>query len=290
MARFEPVSLEKQDCYLNLLRKSGITASDYSFINLWGWAEEHGLQWCFDGDLVWIRQTLPEELFWAPVGSLEGVSWGEAFDRIGMHDADFIRAPQAVVRTWEGLCDRVRAVEDRGHWDYLYAVHELVGLTGNRFHKKKNLLNQFRKKYDHRYVDLSLDLIEQTRDMQERWCVWRDCESSQTLSAENRVIDRVLGAWERLANIMGGAIMVDGRLIAFCIAEAFTPDTLIIHFEKGFTEFAGVYQAMNQMFLAAHRQFATVNREQDLNEEGLRQAKLSYNPVDFIRKYRVSLR
>ena len=44
------------------------------------------------------------------------------------------------------------------------------------------------------------------------------------------------------------------------------------------------------MFLAhSAPDFALVNREQDLNDEGLRKAKLSYHPVDFISKYRVSL-
>jgi hypothetical protein len=44
------------------------------------------------------------------------------------------------------------------------------------------------------------------------------------------------------------------------------------------------------MFLAhSAPQFALVNREQDLNDEGLRKAKLSYQPVDYIRKNRVTL-
>jgi hypothetical protein len=45
------------------------------------------------------------------------------------------------------------------------------------------------------------------------------------------------------------------------------------------------------MFLAhLTDDYKWVNREQDLGEEGLRQAKLSYNPVDFLRKYRVILK
>ncbi|MFZ5427949.1 MAG: phosphatidylglycerol lysyltransferase domain-containing protein, partial [Thermodesulfobacteriota bacterium] len=53
----------------------------------------------------------------------------------------------------------------------------------------------------------------------------------------------------------------------------------------GHTGFKGVYQAINQMFLASlDKPYTLVNREQDLGDEGLRKAKISYNPLDFLRK------
>ncbi len=293
MLKFESIDLGRQDQYLELLTSSRIAASDYSFINLWAWAEVFGLQWAWEEDLVWIRQTEPESVFWAPVCVPEKVSWREALERLGEESPSFIRVPLVYADLWEQLLPGQADVrEERGQWDYLYSFKELVELSGNRFHKKKNLLNQFRKKYTYEYVELRGPLIEQTRETQERWCEWRDCESSETLSAENRAIDRVLGAWESLRNILGGALIVDGKQGAFSIAEKSHPDTLIIHFEKGFTQYAGIYQAVNQMFLASQsgKGFTTVNREQDLDEENLRKAKLSYNPAGFIKKYSISMR
>jgi len=65
----------------------------------------------------------------------------------------------------------------------------------------------------------------------------------------------------------------------------------VIHFEKGNQGYKGVYQVINQMFLEhSGNKFEFVNREQDLDNQGLRKAKLSYNPVDFLKKYRVILR
>lgn len=290
MLQFEPISLERQEHYLGLHSVSKIAASEYSFINLWAWAQEFGLEWAWENSIVWIRQTRPYTVFWAPVGSVEDTLWKEEMGKLGVRNPSFIRVPQELVTVWENhFAGQIDILEARGQWDYLYAVKELVELSGNRYHKKKNLLNQFRKRNDYEYIDINPQIIKQTREMQERWCVWRDCQSSETLSAENRAIDRVLGSWEELRNNIGGALMVNGKIVAFCIAEKFTSDTLIIHFEKGFTEFAGIYQAINQMFLAAHKDFAFVNREQDLDEEGLRKAKLSYHPIRFVRKYLVTI-
>jgi hypothetical protein len=43
---------------------------------------------------------------------------------------------------------------------------------------------------------------------------------------------------------------------------------------------------MNQAFAAALPRFFTyLNREQDLGDEGLRQAKMTYRPSGFVKKY-----
>ncbi len=65
---------------------------------------------------------------------------------------------------------------------------------------------------------------------------------------------------------------------------------LLVHFEKGDTQYKGIYQAINQKFLEnSAADYTFVNREQDLNDEGLRKAKLSYHPEDYLRKFRVVL-
>ncbi|HPI93910.1 MAG TPA: phosphatidylglycerol lysyltransferase domain-containing protein [Deltaproteobacteria bacterium] len=290
MPDFEPISLSRQDEYRRLLSSSDITASDYSFINLWAWADEHGLSWSFDSGLVWVRQDLPEPCLWAPVGPHDGIEWADLFARADLGALPFTRIPEELLTRWmSALPGRVQAEEAREHWDYLYSVTELVELAGNRFHKKKNLLNQFLKRYAYDYRPIDPSLTAEVLATQGDWCAWRDCEAVETLAAENLAIRKVMDGWSRLAAIMGGAILVEGRIVAFTVGEAFRDDTLLIHFEKGLGEYPGIYQAINRMFLQEHREFSIVNREQDLGNEGLRQAKLSYNPTGHVRKYRVRI-
>lgn len=289
--KFEPISLDKQEAYLKMLARCPQVASDYSFMNLWAWAEEYGLQWAWNDECVWIRQNRPEVLYWAPVGPWCEIDWSRRLADEPDDATIFIRIPNRLVEHWRTTFgQRAIFAEERGHWDYVYAVSDLIDLKGNRFHKKKNLLNQFVKKYDYRYVSFEPQLLGQAMAMQENWCTWRDCESSEVLAAENRAVYRVFDNWEQLSGIMGGAVLVDGQMVAYTIAEALTPQSIVIHFEKGDTRFKGVYQAINQMFLAnCARDFTTVNREQDLNDEGLRKSKLSYHPSEFVHKSRVTL-
>jgi len=94
-----------------------------------------------------------------------------------------------------------------------------------------------------------------------------------------------------LTGLTGGALLVDDQMVAYTIAETLPDETLLIHFEKGNPDYKGVYQAINQMFLSrAEHPASIVNREQDLGDVGLRRAKLSYHPVDFLKKYRVVLK
>ncbi len=200
--------------------------------------------------------------------------------------------PEKLLEFWkEKSVKAINAEESRGHWDYLYSAKELIELTGNRFHKKKNLVNQFKKKYDYQYVPFDAKMIDMALAMQEDWCTWRDCESSEALSAENRAISRILDNRETIYGLTGGALLVGQEMVAYTIAEQLSQDTIVIHFEKGNPDYKGAYQAINRMFLEHNgEQFDFVNREQDLGDEGLRKAKLSYHPVDFVKKYRVTLK
>lgn len=289
---FESIDFKKKDAFSTYYERCPQKTSDTSFVNLWGWASIYGLKWAWTDHLVWIKETLPKIRFWAPVGSWENVDWQQTIDLLidGGMPVTFIRVPEVLLAVWQQIIDRSFSIkETRGDWDYLYSVKALVELKGNRYHKKKNLFNQFKKRYAYRYIPFDASLVEAALSLQNNWCTWRDCESSEMLSAENRVIEKIFTYWEDLDAVMGGALFVGDQMAAYTIGEKLDPATLVIHFEKGDPSFKGVYQAINQMFLAQTTgSFEVVNREQDLDDPGLRKAKLSYHPIDFNKKYEVT--
>jgi hypothetical protein len=287
---FEQIRFEQQRDYAQILAATPQVPSDYSFTNLWGWAEEYGLEWAWSNGLVWIRQQHPVPVYWAPMGDWNAPHWPSLLK--GFESGTrFIRVPEPLHRIWMTQCpEGMQVNETRGQWDYVYLASDLIHLSGNRYHKKKNLVNQFKRKYDYNYLSMNAEMVAKALAMQSEWCIWRDCEADETLAAENRVIERVLARWEDFHSLTGGAVMVADQLACYTIAEIVADHQLIIHFEKGDPDFKGSYQAISQLFLAHEAEADTrINREQDLDNVGLRKAKMSYHPIDFIRKNEVVL-
>ena len=288
---YTPISLNGMAHYHSLLGLNRTQASDYSFANIWGWAPHYGLEWRFDGTLCWIRQHRPEPCVWAPVGPWDSVRDWRTCPEMAT-GAKLIRVPSALCEVWSvALEDNIIVEEARGQWDYLYLASELAALPGKKFHKKKNLLNQFLKGYTYEYRSLSVNCAETVLNMQTEWCRWHDCEDSEALLAENDAVARVLAHWNDIPGLCGGIVRIDGVPVAYTLAEPLNRDTLIIHFEKAATGIKGAYQAINYLFCNdVGVNFTYINREQDLDDAGLRRAKLSYNPTGFSKKCTVIVR
>lgn len=291
--RFTPVSLAEREQYYAIWDLTPRHSLDYTLANLWGWQEYYGLEWQFTANLCWIRQTRPETVCWAPLGDWHKANWPAVFEQCFCGAArNFIRVPEELAHLWEKtLPDKVKLTEERGQWEYLYLQAYLATLAGGKFHKKKNHYNSYVKAYgEPDYHEITDQMVEDVLAVQDDWCQWHECAGSPSLMAENEAINRVLTHWDAFRSMYGGSLYVDGKMIAFSIGEALDKDCMGVHFEKGLNGYKGVYQAINLQFAThACQGFKWINRAQDLDEEGLRQAKMTYLPDDFLRKFKVTL-
>ncbi len=194
---------------------------------------------------------------------------------------------------WKGLSDSVlcpnrihleqwgiQATEDRDNFDYLYLRTELAELTGKKFHKKRNLVNAFINSYQYEERPLTRELVPQAVGVLERWRDDKGIEGDFVAASE------ALERFEELG-MEGAMYYVDGKPAGWCLGESLAKGKMFaIHFEKGVESYKGIYQFINQAFAAAlPKHYAYINREQDLGDEGLRQAKMTYRPSGFVRKY-----
>ncbi len=287
-----PVDLSLRERHAACWEKTPVHTADCTFTNLWGWAENYGLQWKEAHGLLWLRRTRcggePLKRGWMPLGDWEAADWNAVLADIPPGTV-WERVPESLCARLLTLApDRIRLEETPEQWEYLYDAAALSSLAGNRLHRKRNHVNGYVKTHGEDYRELGPQDVEELLLFEYDWCKYHECEKSPALIEENEAILRVLTRWEQLPGLKAAGLFADGRMTAFSVGEALDAQTLVVHFEKGRPEYRGVYQAMNMFFVRhAGAGFALVNREQDAGEEGLRKAKRSYYPCGFVKKDRL---
>ena len=179
--------------------------------------------------------------------------------------------------------------EERDLFDYTYLGEDLRELKGRKYHSKRNHLSNFRKNHpDYVYEPMTENMVEEVWQYLEAWCGQKACSGSldSGLHCEQKAIREALDHFEVL-DYKGAVIRLDGKIAAFTLGEMLNDNTVIIHVEKADGTITGLYGAINQEFLL--HEWPTVqyvNREEDTGAEVLRKAKLSYHPVELIKKYK----
>jgi hypothetical protein len=277
---FVSLTLEEKDEMQPWLAQLPDGVSEYTFANLFLFRRQYQyrVSRISDGTFVISGERHGERFFMTP-GAAPGRDVLDALFRT--HDY------------WKGIPDSVlipnrerleewgiAIAEDRDNFDYLYLRSDLADLAGKKYHKKRNLVNQFVNYYAHEMRPLTEELIPQALRVLDRWREDKGSEGDYVAAKESLELFAVLG-------LRGAIYYISGEPAGWCLGESLAAGRMFaIHFEKAIDEYKGVFQYINQSFAAALPEtFMHINREQDLGDEGLRQAKLTYRPSGFVMKY-----
>jgi hypothetical protein len=290
---FRAISLEDKQLMDTLLGEEQPQISELAFGNLFMWRKSEPVQLSrigetvliqyrrqVDGSLILLppfrKQSLPEVLKTLK----QAAGWNYSLPLLyGI----------STTEAEELTAHKIRVEPCRDEWDYVYLTRDLVDLSGDKYHAKRNLITQCLSKHRCEYTDITASVIDQCLQLQAKWCNLRNCDKVPSLAAENQAIKQLFEHYKEL-NVFGGVIYVDGILEAFTVAERLNNATAVIHIEKANPEIKGLYQVINQWFCQrALTDFEFVNREQDLGILGLRKAKKSYHPHHMVEKYKAYL-
>jgi hypothetical protein len=275
---FSELALEMRPILHPLFRTLADGVSEFTFANMYLFRKAHNYRIASldDGKYVVAGSDGGRAFFMLPFGLPGPAALETLFQRFGGVKA----ASEAQAEEFRRLGYEV--VEDRDNDDYLYSTNELASLQGRSFHKKKNLVNAFvnNNSYEGRplleeYVPHALEVLDS----------WREQHGA---TGDYEEAKEALERMETLS-LCGGVYYVDGRPAGYTLGEEIAGGTTyLIHFEKAVSGYKGLYQFINMSFAGIlPDKYVTINREQDLGDEGLRQAKLSYRPCGFVKKHRV---
>lgn len=176
----------------------------------------------------------------------------------------------------------------RDFFDYLYLRSDLQTLQGKKYQPKRNHINRFKALYDWEFKQLGRQDKSECMKLEREWVennVLKNPDFAQDYRNEERIVEYLFDNFDELA-LYGGAIKVDGNIVAFSLGSSINHDTFDTHIEKANRDFDGSFAMINQQ-MAEHlpENYVYINREEDLGIEGLRKAKLSYKPMQLIEKY-----
>lgn len=315
MLDFREITLEDKSWIDEVLQYSDLRGTEYCFTVLYIWRQVYQTQVCRYKDFLLIRSIppggVPQYIF--PAGRGSEAEVGEVIE-LYLEDARRLGHPfylTSLLAPQKELVERVFPErfgfsEARNSFDYIYLAQDLITLRGKRFQSKRNHIARFKELSGWGYEAITPDNLAECAKMNDEWCALYGCGKDPSMEQEACSVWNAIKYFERLG-LSGGLLRLDGKVVAYTIGERLNSDTFIVHIEKAFADIRGAYPAMSQEFLLhqmAQPQplilsngdpneaitpetigFTYVNREDDAGDEGLRKAKMQYNPVFLLEKW-----
>jgi hypothetical protein len=277
---FKPVGLEDQDVFNEYLEASPSEVCELNFANIFMWKESERSSWTIlNGSLcVLVEPDFEDSYVLPPVGG----------ERVVETISACLGHAQRLSRVPAGFAERYGAgfkvEEDPGNFDYIYLRQELAELKGKKFDGKRNRIRKFESTFVHEYHPLTRADVPGCFRLLEDWFEEKR-NGDLYMRAERVAIIQALASFERLG-LTGGVVKVGGRVEAFTMGGRLTADMAVIPIEIANPGLVGLAQWINREFICREcGDYAFINREQDMGIEGLRKAKLSYQPARLVKKY-----
>jgi len=288
---FKPVTLEDKHLFDTHYERYPPVHSDNVFTTIISWMEYANYHYTFLQDNLIIMTKLENILrFRPPIGKYNRDIFQQVLKLAKREKSDY---PLGVIdtQTKDRLSKDYPKLEFTPHgdyFDYVYLASDLAELPGTAYRKIRNRLNKFKRNYAYTTEKIAEVNMDEVRTFLKRWCLWKDCGSDPLLENEKKAIMFSMANFFEL-KLSGVAIRIDGKIEAISVYEQMSPDTVVVHYEKGAPDYDGVYKAINaETAKLIQKGFKFVNREPDMGLPGLRKAKMSYRPHHMVEVYHIA--
>jgi hypothetical protein len=286
MIQFKSIELPDKKAIDDYLADNTFRACDFCFTNLYSWQLKFKTTFAVVHHSLFIRyeEAGGQLCYMMPIGkmplekALQLIITDAAENNIPLVMKGVTRHMWLCIeKSMPGVFDYVH---DRDNDEYLYLTEKLINLTGKKLQPKRNHINRFKADYqDWSYFSLiTAEELAECLKMLDEWEDLNAGKAEKSLRYDYIATKLMLENFHYMG-LRGGAVRVDGKIVAFTIGEKLTADTFVIHVEKAFAGMNGAYPIINQQF-AEHEAsgFKYINREEDMGLDYLRQAKMSYYP------------
>ena len=272
--------------------------SDFNFISLWSWDHAQTVRISQLNNNLVIRfqdYTDPDDFFYSFLGS-SGVDETAMIllNKARQEGSDKLKLiPEAVIQHIKNP-EKFVINEDRDSFDYIIATKP----EGGGHQPKRREVHRFLKQHAEHLTVSEID-ISSRQNAEAILKVFEDWRAGiNTASRFNQ------SEWEAVKKLVNHSHTIDkanlhvvglymgGELSAFAIAEILKDGYAMGHYAKTNKKYPRLGAALDHFLheSLAGKGVSHMNYEQDLGIEGLRQSKLSKQPVLFLKKYTIGLK
>lgn len=200
--------------------------------------------------------------------------------------------PEATLKSQRRILSRDFIIEpDPDNFDYVISATQLAKLSGRKYSTKRQKINQFKKSSPHHRIEV-ID-ITKTKIQHEILDLFLDWTNSKAVSERDSAREyNALTRYFEIRKLITGVdigVFIDNKLIAFTLNEIVHGGYYIGHFGKADYSIPGSFQFIEQATAKVmhKKKCKYMNFEQDLGIEGLKESKLSWHPIRFLKKYNI---
>ena len=292
---FQDVKVTDAQWARPLLEATGYKSCEFAFVNIYMWKRVYNTQMARLDDFVIARSDMRRLHYLWPAGPGD---FKPAVDAILQDAREMGKEPvifsltQQHVEQMEALYPGVFVFDNpRGQADYLYLASDLADLPGKKFQKKHNHCSRCEPDIpEWSFHEIQPDSLGEICEFNNEWCRLYDNRGDEGIQEEHRAIELACRHYNEL-KLKGGYVRVNGRVVAFSFGSPLNDEVFVTHVEKALYDINGAYSIINrEMARRFCRGYQYINRENDLDEEGLREAKLSYHPAFLEDKFTAELK
>lgn len=286
MLKFKKTEIGDIEVFKKYIGFSGELSCESAFVNLLIWQSAYNNMWAEeDGQLIIKSGKGEDSSYRLPFGNdfLKGINLIREYS--GEEYPDFwVQEGKRLDNFKANFGDKYVFEENRDAFDYIYLREDLANLSGKKYHGKRNHISAFSKKHNWSFKPITAENTEDVKLCAEKWYKENADREDKYLRCEKQGVITILDNME-LLGVRGGAVYVDGKVVAFTLGSRISDEIFDIHIEKALSDYAEGYTVINREFARTLTEYKYINREDDMGLEGLRKAKLSYKPAILLKKY-----
>ncbi|MBR1645448.1 MAG: anti-sigma factor antagonist [Selenomonadaceae bacterium] len=291
MIEFKDFDFDDNARYKEYLGRCIQIISNASPVVLLSNKEKLNIRRSFAAKLFWHTFTIDgEELLGPPAGDWDEINWREVFAEHVPAGTVFYFVPEYLVKLWQReLGAAIKIEESRDMWDYILHIDRMEKIEGNKLKSFRKGRNAFEKNYEYTVEDITPKIFDELRAFQSaaEKNLQHRVKNVDTAQEDDEAFNFALENWDKLGNLFGFVVRVDGQIVAYLIDEQINETYSIgllakANYEiKGVNQFAYWYDAK----INRERGIVTQNIMDDAGEEHLRFFKEHLYPLTMLKKY-----